>query len=409
MKKTFKIYQALSIGGLFLLCFLFAGKVKAESDCGPTIMGPYPDSITAQLLSKDSTNDTVTQGDNFALYLSNHYDFSVTYNISVLKDGTKNVLQNNGGLGKSGTKTDAESVPIISNKFDVGNYKVEAVFHHQSPTCILKTITFDIKIIGNGDTSAATTTNADTNTSEVVVLSDNALGFKETDVIVKSSDRNIKAGEIFRATITNKASFEIKYKIYVDDLATGNWAMKGEGTIPAGLSIGTWATITSTGKHTVKIDLFDAASNSSLLSHEFPVTVLSSNNAKVSEDPSDGGSVAFSKYSSGPPEHSDSTNGKVNPSLGALLKDIFNGGDDAAEANLDSVNLLIKRVLDYAFDFAGIVAFVMVLWAARMFLNSNGSDETAAMGKKTLIWALVGLCVILVSKGLLFWIYMHLS
>ena len=104
-----------------------------------------------------------------------------------------------------------------------------------------------------------------------------------------------------------------------------------------------------------------------------------------------------------------STNGKVNPSLGEILKGIFNGGDDPTEADLSSVSLLLKKVLEYAFNFAGIVAFIMVLWAARSFLNSYGSDEAAAMGKKTLLWAFIGLCVIIIAKGILIWIYTTFS
>jgi len=403
-------FKCLFAGVLFLFCLTFFGtKTMAESDCPDKIMSA--DFSSVDLIVEGFTNNVVSQGENFALFINNSTNsFPIKFDINVLKDGTKSVYKKSATLGFGNAKNSGSTEPIIASKFEPGDYQVNVTFHTTSNPCILKTTKFSIKVLGSENASQDNTTEASTETVNSV-LSDSVLQYKSNDVTISILKSSLKAGENLDVTMKNNASFDINYKIYVDDLKTSSFILKRAGTVATKTAIGDWAAITSPGKHIVKIDLFDATSGASLSSKEINVTVTPSNNpnsgkTEASSSPSDSGSAV--KLADLQPT-TRSTNGKVNPSLKDIFDQVFGVGGSGADANLDSVNKLIKAILTYAFDFAGIVAFVMVLWAARTFLNAYGSEEAAAMGKKTLVWAFVGLCVIIVSKALMVYIYTFLA
>ncbi|TSC93659.1 MAG: Uncharacterized protein Athens101428_590 [Candidatus Berkelbacteria bacterium Athens1014_28] len=56
---------------------------------------------------------------------------------------------------------------------------------------------------------------------------------------------------------------------------------------------------------------------------------------------------------------------------------------------------LIWQIIRLAVSWAEVVAFFMILWASYLYMTSFGEDAKAESAKKTLIWAVIGLAVVL--------------
>lgn len=56
-------------------------------------------------------------------------------------------------------------------------------------------------------------------------------------------------------------------------------------------------------------------------------------------------------------------------------------------------------VLEVMLRLGGVVAVVMVFWAAFKFITSQGSSESAASARKTAINALIGLVIVIISTA----------
>ncbi len=326
-------------------------------------------------------------------------DYAIKYNISITREG-KSVFKKSGQLDGNGGKDTVFQDGIPTSSWTTGSFLVHVEIIHAKLNCLLKTKDFSFTLTDSaGDVKPA----------------DGVQTSNKGSVVIRSLYPKIGVGDTFVIVMDNNSSSNLTYEIFANDLKTGALVKKGAGTATAGSPTSSWAVITTAGDHTVQVNMYNPTTKESY-TQSFPINVAASNNPnmKVSttEEPSDPSSPSNKSGSTALNENLDtskpithSSNGKVNPSLGEILSGIFEGGDDPTDANLDSVSLLVKKVLEYAFNFAGIVAFIMILWASRMFLNSYGSDESAAMGKKTLLWAFIGLCVIIVAKGILLWIY----
>lgn len=407
IKTSFKYIFSLSMMFLFCLTF-FITKAKAIDAC--TSNFPNPDNSTILLITPDYSLN-VLKGNTIVVLINNNASKdAVKYNVNIFKDGSKSVLTKSGQLDGASGKNTVYQDGIPTAKWDAGSYLVKVDIIHPTVNCIIKTTNFSFSL---------TTTASDVMPSTGVQTGNNG------DFVVSSDSSKIGVGDTFTVQIQNNSSAEISYELTVNDLKTGAFLRKRAGSVKAGQKIGDWAQITTAGDHIARINLYEPTSRTLLYSQDFAVNVAVGNNPNIkasasdppatetetTSSPGEGASSAVlaDKTTAGNNQPvTESTNGEVNPSIGEIFKGIFID-NDATNANLDSVNLIIKKVLDYAFNFAGIVAFVMVLWAARMFFNSYGSDESAAMGKKTLIWAFVGLCVIFISKGILVWLYMWMA
>ena len=82
--------------------------------------------------------------------------------------------------------------------------------------------------------------------------------------------------------------------------------------------------------------------------------------------------------------------------------------EDAVNADLNSITDTIGNVTQLALDLAGIVAFIMILYASIVYLTSYGDESRAEIAKKTLIWSVIGLAVIVFSKTILLIVYNNL-
>jgi len=96
--------------------------------------------------------------------------------------------------------------------------------------------------------------------------------------------------------------------------------------------------------------------------------------------------------------------------LWALLADIsfaqlISPGDapsaiSEATGGEGSLRDLIKTMLNYALGFLGFVATIMVIYGGVLYVTSAGSDENVAKAKKILLYAAVGIIIILISFAL---------
>ncbi len=381
---------AILIAG-FLAFELFASPVKAAGenyckDKKPPLI--IKDLSEVDIVSKSPTN-RIKKGDSFVVLIQNfNSDYDITYIVDILKQDKsvarqKKTLAEMSGIGKIGRPE------FSTSKLDPADYTVKVKLYHETG-CLLKMETKPIEVILTEDNTTY----------------DGVEFFDKGDVKIGSPDKQIKAGGVWRATIENNFTDDFKFEIKVNDLKTGNFLTKTAGTIQAGDSIGAWATIMTPGEHTVEVNIMDSDTAGNLLytqRYRIIVTNPTSGKAPPANEPAGDGGHIGDPDNSQPTTNSDGDG--IAPTLGKIFDAIFPGGKTgAAEANLGSVGLLVVQVTNYALSFAGIVAFVMVLWAARALLNSYGSEESFVMAKKTLIWALVGLLVILTSKGLLNWI-----
>jgi len=65
-----------------------------------------------------------------------------------------------------------------------------------------------------------------------------------------------------------------------------------------------------------------------------------------------------------------------------------------------SLRLAITTIVNYFLFFLGLVATVMVMYGGFLYITSGGDDSGAEKGKKVLLFASIGLIVILISYAL---------
>lgn len=63
------------------------------------------------------------------------------------------------------------------------------------------------------------------------------------------------------------------------------------------------------------------------------------------------------------------------------------------------IDSLVKAIIDWVFYFSIIIAPLLILVGAFLFLTSAGEPKRTSQGKKIIQWAAIGLVVILFAKG----------
>ncbi len=66
-------------------------------------------------------------------------------------------------------------------------------------------------------------------------------------------------------------------------------------------------------------------------------------------------------------------------------------------ATLACVPIVVKNVINAALVFAGVVALILVIYAAFQYTTSKGDQAKIDTAKKTLTYAIVGLAVVFLS------------
>ena len=90
--------------------------------------------------------------------------------------------------------------------------------------------------------------------------------------------------------------------------------------------------------------------------------------------------------------------------LTKTLKDLLPAGDPTGYS-LDSVAQMITSVTNYALDIAGVIAFIMILYASIMYLTSYGEESKAEIAKKTLTWSIIGILAVVFAKSIILIVY----
>ena len=66
-----------------------------------------------------------------------------------------------------------------------------------------------------------------------------------------------------------------------------------------------------------------------------------------------------------------------------------------------SVPALINNIVKYVFWIAMVLAPLMILVGAFYFMTAGGNPERVKTGQKIILWTIVGLAVILFSRGII--------
>jgi len=66
--------------------------------------------------------------------------------------------------------------------------------------------------------------------------------------------------------------------------------------------------------------------------------------------------------------------------------------------NLESINALMKNVVQLALSIAGGIAIIFIIWGAFQYFTAYGNEEKAQNGKKIITWAIIGLVVMILAK-----------
>jgi len=69
-------------------------------------------------------------------------------------------------------------------------------------------------------------------------------------------------------------------------------------------------------------------------------------------------------------------------------------------STIEGVNEIIDKVAKWIFNILLSVATIVLLLAGFQWLTSGGNEEKISSARKNLIWALVGILVALLAKGL---------
>lgn len=87
------------------------------------------------------------------------------------------------------------------------------------------------------------------------------------------------------------------------------------------------------------------------------------------------------------------------PTAGAAL---LSAGDNPSEiagatGGETSLRQLILTIVNYALTFLGILAVIMVIYGGFTYVASAGNDEAVGNAKKIIMYALIGIIIILLS------------
>ena len=62
---------------------------------------------------------------------------------------------------------------------------------------------------------------------------------------------------------------------------------------------------------------------------------------------------------------------------------------------------LLERIVDFLLTLAGPLAVIMILWAAFLYITSSGNTGRIEQAHKVILWTVVGVGVLILSKGLI--------
>lgn len=92
---------------------------------------------------------------------------------------------------------------------------------------------------------------------------------------------------------------------------------------------------------------------------------------------------------------------QLNTTQGGLIQSTDNlQGVAGATGGEGSLRAIIKRIVDFILLFLGLIAVIMVIYGGFLYVTSAGNEEAVGKGKKILIYAAIGIVIILISFAL---------
>lgn len=80
------------------------------------------------------------------------------------------------------------------------------------------------------------------------------------------------------------------------------------------------------------------------------------------------------------------------------LSDIINNIDRDGSKGLKAFTDSIENVISLALDLGGIIAVIMILYGALLYMTAYGEESKVGNAKKTLLWSILGLVVIALAR-----------
>lgn len=88
-------------------------------------------------------------------------------------------------------------------------------------------------------------------------------------------------------------------------------------------------------------------------------------------------------------------------SLKAMFNDkVFNG--TSPEKGLGSITCAVYSIINMALSFATILAVIMILYGAFLYITSMGDDTKIETAKKTVLWAVISILVFALSFTIIY-------
>lgn len=375
MREKIKIIAVLAsiLLAVFLSFTHFASKVSAADTsnyCADDVR--MSDLSQIDLITK-STTSNVKKGDDFVVLIQNiENEYGATYSVDILKQD-QSVIQKTGSLeGMIGLNNYAQEI-FSTGTLDIANYTIKVKFYHADLHCLLRMETYPLNVIATEDLSAP----------NGVTL------FDKGEVKIGTSDTQITAGGIWKATIQNNFSTDFQYKIKVNDLKTGEFLLKTAGTVQAGMEEGAWATIVTPGSHTAKVEIYDSSGNNLLYTQDFPVTVT--------------------KPAKGAVATVETSNDKVNGTIGANSSSAGTGTTSGSGVGVgvpitgkESTHYTYSEYLCAVYYWALNIGFgltiLMFMYAGYRYMTAAGNDAVFTDTKDILTSAILGFLLLLMIR-----------
>ncbi len=166
-------------------------------------------------------------------------------------------------------------------------------------------------------------------------------------------------------------------------------------------------TFNSFGTHSVTVTVTDGSTPAQ--SESFTRNVLIQ---QAGATPPPGGGVATPPAGGNPPPGGTTPppagdTGTVNVPAGTVINPLTSnfGLSESSYSNVglnrnSDFKTTITNTINWVLGFLGVVAVVLILWGGFKMMTASGDEEKAAAGKKTLVYAVIGLVVIFLAWGI---------
>ena len=66
----------------------------------------------------------------------------------------------------------------------------------------------------------------------------------------------------------------------------------------------------------------------------------------------------------------------------------------------DSIPAILNRIIDFMLILAGPIAVIMTIYAAYLFITAGDNQERVKTARKTLMYVIIGVAILILSKGI---------